>query len=109
MPRSRADAAAGVEAVAAALGADLDAADDARDRNRWMRGEDREATLHSMTGRGLLLGGAFHLQSGGEDGAPVYVARGRVATSGFDGAENGVRPDGEITTGFLSADVSAGR
>ena len=62
-----------------------------------------------MTGRELLLGSAFHLQSGGAAGGPGYAAWGRVAHGGFDAEEDGVRMDGEVTTGFLGADVSAGR
>ena len=105
-PEGRAQAAAELDAVAAALGA---APDDARSGDAWMRGTGREVSSHTMTGRELLLGSAFHLQSGGAAGGPVFAAWGRVAHGGFDGAEDGVTMNGEVTTGFLGADVSTGR
>ena len=56
-----------------------------------------------------MLGSAFHLASGGEAGGPAFAAWGRVAHGGFDGAEDGVTMDGEVTTGFLGADVAGER
>ena len=105
-PEGQAQAAAELDAVAAALGA---RPDEARDRDAWMRGGDRAVPSHTMTGRELLLGSAFHLESGGEAGGPAYAAWGRVATGGFDGEEDGVAMDGEVTTGFLGADVAGER
>ena len=110
-PEGQAQAAAELEAVAAALGAD--APGDGFDRERWMRGGDTDeragSSSYTMTGRELLLGSAFHLQSGGEAGGPGFAAWGRVAHGSFDGAEDGVTMDGEITTGFLGADVAGER
>ena len=106
-PQGQAQAADELEAVAAALGADTPG--DGFDRERWMRGGNPAASSRTMTGRELLLGSAFHLQSGGEAGGPGFAAWGRVAHGSFDGAEDGVTMDGEVTTGFLGADVSSGR
>ena len=103
-------AAGEIDAVAAALGA---GPADRWPRDPWTRGGEAGAgaglSSRAMTGRELLLGSAFHLRSVGEAGGPVLTAWGRVATGGFDGAEDGVRMDGEVTTGFLGADVSSGR
>ena len=108
--QGRAEAAEEIDAVAAALGA---GPADRWPRDPWTRaGEaDEGAGLSSrtMTGRELLLGSAFHLQSGGEAGGPAFTAWGRVSTGGFDGEEDGVRMDGTVTTGFLGADVTSGR
>ena len=62
-----------------------------------------------MTGRELLLGSAFQLDAGGEGGGPSWSAWGRFATSGFDGEEPGASLSGDVTTGFLGADVSVER
>ena len=105
-PQGRAGAAADLDAVAHALGA---GPAERWDRDAWTRGVDPAVSSHPMTGRELLLGSAFHLQADGEAGAPAFAAWGRVATGGFDGAEAGVRMDGEVTTGFLGADVASGR
>ena len=59
-----------------------------------------------MTGRELLLGSSFRLGAGGEDGAPSLTAWGRVASSGFDGEEAGLSLSGDVTTGFLGADMA---
>ena len=108
--QGRAEAAADIEAVAAALGA---GPEDRWPRDPWTRGREADdgagPSSRTMTGRELLLGSAFHLQSGGEVGGPAFAAWGRVATGGFDGEEDGVTMDGTVTTGFLGADVSSGR
>ena len=62
-----------------------------------------------MTGRALLLGSSFRLGAGGEAGGPAWTAWGRFATSGFDGEEAGLSLSGDVTTGFLGADVSLAR
>ena len=108
--QGRAEAAADIEAVAAALGA---GPEDRWPRDPWTRGREADdgagPSSRTMTGRELLLGSAFHLQSGGEAGGPAFAAWGRVATGGFDGEEDGVTMDGTVTTGFLGADVASGR
>ena len=105
----RAQAAADIDAVAAALGAGPDEADGTRDRDAWLRGEARAVSSHTMTGRELMLGSAFHLAAGGEAGGPAFAAWGRVAHGTFDGAEDGMTMNGEVTTGFLGADVARER
>ena len=62
-----------------------------------------------MTGRELLLGSSFQMSAGGEPGAPAWTAWGRIATGGFEADVDGVRMDGDVTSGFLGADVSGGR
>ena len=109
-PQGRAEAAAEIEAVAAALGA---GPADRWPRDPWKRGgasdDGAGPSSQTMTGRELLLGSAFHLQSQGAAGGPAFAAWGRVATGGFDGEDDGVTMDGTVTTGFLGADVSSGR
>ena len=59
-----------------------------------------------MTGRELLLGSSFRFGAGGEDGGPAWTAWGRFATSSFDGEEAGMSLSGDVTTGFLGADMA---
>ncbi|MDE2792399.1 MAG: fibronectin type III domain-containing protein, partial [Paracoccaceae bacterium] len=106
-PQGRADATAEIDAVAAALGA---APGERWDRDGWMRnGKAPAVSARTMTGRELLLGSAFHLASQGEGSGPAFAAWGQVATGGFDGEAYGVRLDGDVTTGFLGADVAGER
>ena len=78
----------------------------------WPMGPEDEAwspdgdSGRSMTGRELLLGSSFRLGAGGEDGAPSVTAWGRVASSSFDGEEAGLSLSGDVTTGFLGADMA---
>ena len=62
-----------------------------------------------MTGRELLLGSSFRFGAGGEAGGPSWAAWGRFATSGFSGEEADLSLSGDVTTGFLGADVSLER
>ena len=59
-----------------------------------------------LTGRELLLGSSFQFGAGGEDGGSSWSAWGRVATSGFEGEESGLSLSGDVTTGFVGADLS---
>ena len=73
-------------------------------------GEKQEAEeSRTMEGRELLLGSSFNLTAGGENGAPRYGAWGRFAVGSFDAELDGLSLSGEVTTGFLGADVDAGR
>ena len=73
-------------------------------------GEEAPAgTPRTLSARELLLGSSFDLGAGGEGGAPAWAAWGRVATGGFDAAEDGVRLSGSVTSAFLGADVARGR
>ena len=78
----------------------------------WPMGPEDEAWSpdgdngRGMTGRELLLGSSFRLGAGGEDGALSVTAWGRVASSSFDGEEAGMSLSGDVTTGFLGADMA---
>ena len=59
-----------------------------------------------MTAEELMLGTAFHLSSGEDEaGGPGFAAWGRFALDSFEAEEGGVTVDGDVTTGFLGADV----
>ena len=63
----------------------------------------------TMSPRELLLGSAFRL-SGGEDGSSsAWTAWGRIASSGFSAAEDRVKLDGDVTSGFFGVDLSRQR
>ena len=71
--------------------------------------QDREEDLRSLSPSELLLGSTFQLSSGGESGAPQWTAWGQFATSGFEAEVDKTRMDGNVTSGFLGADVSGDR
>ena len=82
----------------------------ARDRLLAELGEPgAEPKVLSMTGRELLLGSSFSVGAGGKDGAPSWGAWGRFATGGFEADADGMRVEGDVTTGLLGADVSSDR
>ena len=88
------------------------AVDDALARNRLLAepGEPgAEPKVLSMDGRELLLGSSFSFGGGGKDGAPSWGAWGRFATGGFEADADGMRVEGDVTTGLLGADASRGR
>ena len=74
--------------------------------NRWSL---HAGDGHGMSGRELLLGSAFRLGAGGENGGPAWTAWGRFATSGFEGTGDGLALSGDVITGFLGADLSRER
>ena len=59
-----------------------------------------------MTGRELLLGSSFALGAGGANGTPAWTGWGRFATHGFEADVDGTRLDGNVTTGFVGADMA---
>ena len=59
-----------------------------------------------MTGRELMLGSSFALGAGGANGAPAWTGWGRFATHGFEADVDGTRMDGNVTTGFVGADMA---
>ena len=64
----------------------------------------------TRTGREVLLGSSFRLQSGGkETGGPGAAAWGGMAAGRFETRSHGVATEGEVTTGMVGADVSSGR
>lgn len=76
------------------------------DRLAWTDGEGR---TRSLTVRELLLGSSFQLSTRARAGAPRWTGWGRLASGRFDAAEDGVRMDGSVTSGFLGADLSRRR
>ena len=72
----------------------------------WATRAQREAPAQSLTANDLLLGSAFHLSSGGGQGAgAAYTAWGRVATSGFAAEVDGVTMDADVTSGLVGFDA----
>ena len=66
----------------------------------------RGPEARTMTAEELLLGSAFHLSSGGrEAGRPGFAAWGRFARNSFEAEDSGASMEGDVTTGFLGADV----
>ena len=55
------------------------------------------------------MGSSFRFGAGGGHGGPSWTAWGRFAASGFDGEETDVTLSGDVTTGFLGADLSRER
>ena len=76
----------------------------------WATRAQREESAQSLTANDLLLGSAFHLSSGGGQGAgPAYTAWGRVATSGFAAAVDDVTMDADVTSGLVGFDAEWAR
>ena len=72
--------------------------------------EGDEGRTGTRTGREVLLGSSFRLQSGGkETGGPGAAAWGGMAAGRFETRSDGVATEGEVTTGMVGADVSSGR
>ena len=72
----------------------------------WATRTQREESAQSLTANELLLGSAFHLSAGGEQGeGAVYTAWGRVARSGFEAEVDDVTIDGDVTTGLVGFDA----
>ena len=90
-----ADAEAGLEALAG-----------------WLQGEDDEDALgfesRAVTGRELLTGSSFAF-TGGSAESGFGALWGRTAVSGFDGREDDLTLDGEVTSAMLGADWAMGR
>ena len=75
----------------------------------WMNESDRYDEAATMTERDLLLGSSFQMSSGGDNGAPVWTAWGRFATSSFDAEVDSVTLSGDVITGLVGTDVSQDR
>ena len=72
----------------------------------WATRTQREESAQSLTANELLLGSAFHLSSGSDQGeGPAYTAWGRVARSGFDAEVDDVTMDGDVTSGLIGFDA----
>ena len=69
-----------------------------------------EGPTRTRTGREVLHGSSFRLQSEGkETGGPGASAWGGMAAGRFETRSDGVATEGEVTTGMVGADVSSGR
>ena len=72
----------------------------------WAKRAQSEASVQSLTANELLLGSAFHLSSGGGQGAgAAYTAWGRVARSGFEADVDEVTMDGDVTSALVGFDA----
>ena len=74
-------------------------------------GQDGAAAEQEMTDRELLLGSSFVLNLSGDGkevafGGTRWTAWGRAASSRFDGEEEGLALDGDVTTFTLGADAA---
>ena len=77
----------------------------------WLRGEDggeAHGETRALTGRDLLLGSSFSLTEGTDESGHAAIW-GRMAVSAFDGREDGVTLDGDVTTALLGADFARER
>ena len=74
----------------------------------WAKNAERDADAQALTADDILARSAFHLSSAGNRGVgdePVFTAWGRVTTAGFEGEEDGVTMDGDVTTGLVGFDA----
>ena len=63
---------------------------------------------HALTQRDLIVGTSFALTGGSAEGGGFASLWGRGSIAGFDGREGALTVDGEVTTGLIGADWSAG-
>ena len=76
----------------------------------WATRAQSEASVQSLTANDLLLRSAFHLSSGGGQGAgTAYTAWGRVATSGFAAEVDDVTMDADVTSRLVGFDAEWAR
>ena len=76
------------------------------DRVQKLRNETETGT---MTTEEILLGSAFQIAGGSEDGTASWGAWGSIAKGGFEADVEDVTLSGEVTTGIFGADFSRGR
>ena len=62
----------------------------------------------ALTGRDFITGTSFALTGGSAEGGGFASLWGRGSIAGFDGREGALTVDGEVTTGLIGADWSAG-
>ena len=76
------------------------------DWNEWDTEMEGWGGAREITERELLLGSSFHLTSRERaDGGPAFAAWGRVASDGFEADVDGVKVDGDVTTGLIGFDA----
>ena len=95
-------------AAMAALGDWMDGARTGRSQGRherWDGGPEPKSL--EITRHGLVTGTAFTLSAGSADGGGFASLWGRGTVTRFDGREEALSLDGEVTTGFLGADWAA--
>ena len=78
-----------------------------RDPHRGALG--RGTQWRGMTGRELLLGSSFALTGEADGSGGTLAFWGRAAENRFDGREDDLSLDGDVTTGLLGADYARGR
>ena len=71
-------------------------------------GTAREPESRALTGRDFITGTSFALTGGSAEGGGFASLWGRGSIAGFDGREGALTVDGEVTTGLIGADWSAG-
>ena len=74
-----------------------------------LRWNDPVGDTRSMSMTDLALGSSFALSAGGEHGAPTWSGWGHFVTGGFAAEVDGTRMDGDVTSGFLGAEVGRER
>ena len=71
-------------------------------------GTAREPESRAPTGRDFITGTSFALTGGSAEAGGFASLWGRGSIAGFDGREGALTVDGEVTTGLIGADWSAG-
>ena len=97
-------------AAVAALGSWTDGARTGRSqalRDRWDGGPEPKSL--DITRHALVTGTSFTLTGGSAEGGGFASLWGHASVAGFDGREDALTLDGEVTTGFLGADWAAAR
>ena len=97
-------------AAVAALGSWTDGARTGRSqalRERWNDGPEPKSL--DITRHALVTGTSFTLTGGSAEGGGFASLWGHASVAGFDGREDALTLDGEVTTGFLGADWAAER
>ena len=97
-------------AAVAALGGWMDGARTGRSQAlRERRDGGPEPKSLDITRHALVTGTSFTLTGGSADGGGFASLWGHASVAGFDGREDALTLDGEVTTGFLGADWAAER
>ena len=97
-------------AAVAALGGWMDGTRIARSQAlRERRDGGPEPKSLDITRHALVTGTSFTLTGGSADGGGFASLWGHASVAGFDGREDALTLDGEVTTGFLGADWAAER
>ena len=72
----------------------------------WDKTGKLDEATRTMTTQELIMGSSFQVSSAkGQPGEPAFTAWGRFAAGGFEGHQDDVTLDGDVTTGVLAADA----